>query len=447
MYVCGPTVYDFLHIGNFRGAVFFNLVRNWLEKSGFAVTFVYNYTDIDDKIIKRAQDENTSSEAISKKFITEFEKDFSLLKLKKHEQNPKATEHIGDIIELIKKIIAAGKAYIVEGEVFYAVDAFNPYGKLSGKKLEELQVGLRVEINPKKKNPMDFVLWKASKPKEPSWESPWGKGRPGWHIECSAMINCLLGESIDIHGGGIDLIFPHHENEIAQGEGASAKQYCRYWMHNQFVNLKDQKMSKSLGNVITARAFMEKYHPEILKFIMISSHYRSILNIDQQKIDHAITGLARVYKALEIAYGYEESKGNIKETFDKYDEIIAKALNDDFNTGEMMASIYEVVRIFNALSTKEKKQTAQSFKQWILGWGKLSSLFQEHPRTFLNQLDEMLINIKGLDKNKIEKLVEQRKEARKAKDWEKSDLIRQQLKDMGVEVHDHLSQSSWEIAK
>ena len=228
MYVCGPTVYDYLHIGNFRGAIFFNLVRNWLEKTGNEVTYVYNYTDVDDKIIKRANAEGVDSSQISETYILAFEEDYNRLKLRPHSKNPRVTEHMDDIIKLVEGIIENDKAYVIDGEVFYSIDNFETYGKLSGKKLDELEVGQRVEVDQRKKNPMDFVLWKPAKPNEPSWDSPWGKGRPGWHIECSAMIRAILGESIDIHGGGIDLIFPHHENEIAQGEGCTGKKYCNY---------------------------------------------------------------------------------------------------------------------------------------------------------------------------------------------------------------------------
>ncbi len=462
MYVCGPTVYDFLHIGNFRGAIFFNLVRNWLEQLGHQVTYVYNYTDVDDKIIQRANQEGSESSEISERYIAEFEKDFSQLGLRKHDHNPRVTEHIDSIITTIQKIIDRHHAYVIDGEVFYSIDAFKSYGQLSGKKLTELEAGQRVEVDSRKKNPFDFVLWKPAKPGEPSWDSPWGPGRPGWHIECSAMIRSLLGESIDIHGGGIDLIFPHHENEIAQGEGCCDQKYCRYWMHNEFINLKDQKMSKSLGNVITGRSFMQKYHPEILKFIMLSSHYRTLLNINEERIDNAISGLARVYKALREAsqtlqHSEVQKQGNVYKTlsqaFEKHDHRIIKALNDDFNTGEMMANIYEVVRVFNAQNTSKKLKdpnalaSASAFQGWVLKWGQLAALFQEEPAIFLQELDGILIKEKDLDKAKIEELIAKRKTARESKDWKKSDEIRDQLKEMGIEIHDSPQGTTWEIAK
>jgi len=267
IYLCGPTVYDFLHIGNFRGAVTFNLIRHWLEHRGYKVNMVYNYTDVDDKIINRAKEEGVDSSVISERYIREFEVDFARLGLKKHTSNPKITEFMPEIVEYIRDLIDKNKAYEVEGEVFFSVEDFEGYGKLSGKKIDELEAGQRVEVDPKKRNPADFVLWKPAKEGEPGWDSPWSKGRPGWHIECSAMIHSILGETIDIHGGGIDLIFPHHENEIAQGEARTGKNYCNHWVHNQFINMNNEKMSKSLGNVMTMRSFMDKYHAEIYDFL------------------------------------------------------------------------------------------------------------------------------------------------------------------------------------
>jgi cysteinyl-tRNA synthetase len=461
MYVCGPTVYDYLHIGNFRGAIFFNLVRNWLEKSGNEVTYVYNYTDVDDKIIKRANTEGVESGVISETYIKAFEEDYARLRLRPHTKNPRVTEHMDDIIKLVEGIIAAGNGYVIDGEVFFSIDNFKTYGDLSGKKLDELEVGQRVEVDQRKKNPMDFVLWKPAKPDEPSWDSPWGKGRPGWHIECSAMIRALLGESIDIHGGGIDLIFPHHENEIAQGEGCSGKKYCNYWMHNNFINLKDQKMSKSLGNVITARSFMDKYHPEILKFVMLSAHYRSMLNVNEEKIEQAVSGLARVYKALREAQSFLKETSleggspfkALASAMETSDARIKKALNDDYNTGEMMANIYEVVRVFNAQNISKKakdpnaRATAESFINWVNSWAQVSALFLEDPTEFLGTLDEILILEKGIDKAQVEQLIAQRKKAREEKDWAKSDEARDALLEMGIELNDGTNGTTWEVKK
>lgn len=459
LYVCGPTVYDLLHIGNFRGAIFFNLVRNWLEKTGNQVTFVYNYTDVDDKIIKKAIDEGVESSVISERYIEEFKKDFARLGLKPHDQNPKVTEYMPQIITFVEDLLKKGVAYEVNGEVLYSVDSFEKYGELSGKKLDELEAGSRVEVDNKKKNPFDFVLWKPAKPGEPAWDSPWGKGRPGWHIECSAMIQSILGDTIDIHGGGIDLIHPHHENEIAQGEGRTGCLYCRYWMHNNFINMKDQKMSKSLGNVISARSFMDKYHPEILKFVMLSAHYRSMLNINEEKILGAISGLARVYSSLLIANEVaSDAAGKVAPEFTKLlkdlDQKIATALNDDFNTGEVMAAIYEAVRAFNGLNVAKKKKdvgaqaTAKVFKEWITDKGELMALFKEEPLSMLQHLDDVLIAEKGLDVEKIEALVQKRQEARAAKDWALGDEIRDELSAMGVELQDGAANGrAWSVKR
>lgn len=459
IYLCGPTVYDLLHIGNFRGAIFFNLMRNWLEKIGNDVTFVYNYTDVDDKIIKRANDEGVDSLVISERYIQEFKKDFERLGLVPHDHNPKVTDYIPQIVKFVEKLIENNKAYVVDGEVFYSIENFEDYGKLSGKKLDELEAGQRVEVDQRKKSPYDFVLWKPSKAGEPSWDSPWSKGRPGWHIECSAMIQSLLGETIDIHGGGIDLIFPHHENEIAQGEGATGCKYCNYWVHNNFINFKDQKMSKSLGNVIRGREFMDRYHPEVMKYLMLSSHYRAMLSLSEDKITQTISALARVYSALEQAFDIL-TEPNITPTkpidsFTKLlaqsDEAIAHALNDDFNTVEVMAAIFEVVRTFNAQNFHKKRKdpiahaTIIAFKDWLQEQGKMMALFQEDPKTMLKALNDIMVKEKNIDVAKVEELLTQRNLAREQKDWAKADQYRDQLKEMGVEFQDGAEGTTWRV--
>lgn len=459
IYLCGPTVYDLLHIGNFRGAIFFNLMRNWLEKIGNDVTFVYNYTDVDDKIIKRANDEGVDSLVISERYIQEFKKDFDRLGLVPHDHNPKVTDYIPQIVKFVEKLIENNKAYVVDGEVFYQIENFEDYGKLSGKKLDELEAGQRVEVDQRKKSPYDFVLWKPSKAGEPSWDSPWSKGRPGWHIECSAMIQSLLGETIDIHGGGIDLIFPHHENEIAQGEGATGCKYCNYWVHNNFINFKDQKMSKSLGNVIRGREFMDRYHPEVMKYLMLSSHYRAMLSLSEDKITQTISALARVYSALEQAFDIL-AEPNITPTkpidsFTKLlaqsDKAIAHALNDDFNTVEVMAAIFEVVRTFNAQNFHKKRKdpiahaTIIAFKDWLQEQGKMMALFQEDPKTMLKALNDIMVKEKNIDVAKVEELLTQRNLAREQKDWAKADQYRDQLKEMGVEFQDGAEGTTWRV--
>jgi cysteinyl-tRNA synthetase len=460
MYVCGPTVYDFLHVGNFRGAIFFNLVRNWFEYRGYKVTFVYNYTDVDDKIINRAKEEGVSSTDISEKYIVEFEKDFNALGLKKHSHNPKVTDYMDQIIGLNKKLISNGKAYEMEGDVYFDVHNFPEYGKLSHKNVEDLESGVRIEVDSRKKHAADFALWKKAKEGEPSWESPWGKGRPGWHIECSAMAEALLGEQIDIHGGGLDLIFPHHENEVAQSEGAHGKPFAKYWMHNNMLNFGAQKMSKSLGNVRKAGDFMREYHPEIFKYLMLSAHYRSIIDFSPQSIEHVISGLARIYSALCLADTTANLAGDsgpvppdFQKVLDEAKNGVEASLDDDFNTAEAMARLFEVVRMFNTLVrtpgavTPKKVAVAKAFLQWTSWLGNLMSLFGEPPGAFLRFLDDMLLKRKNLDRGDVDKLVAARGEARAGKDFAKADELRKQLVEMGIAVQDTPSGSEWEVAK
>lgn len=465
IYLCGPTVYDILHIGNFRGAIFFNLLRNWLEKSGLKVTMVYNYTDIDDKIIKKAQAESVESAVISERYIKEFEKDFSRLGLRKHDHNPRVTEFLPQIISFIEDLIKNNKAYVVEGEVFYDTQAFEGYGKLSGKKLDDLVAGQRVEVDQRKKNPADFVLWKPSKQNEPSWPSPWSPGRPGWHIECSAMIQTLIGETVDIHGGGIDLIFPHHENELAQGEGRTGKAYCNHWVHNEFVNLKGEKMSKSLGNVITGRSFMDRYHPEILKYLYLSVHYRTRFDISEEKIFGVMAALHRVYQALFVAQQVLESScqeassqelqaqaqnSKCQQFYSSLTQKQSQALDDDLNTGEAMAALFDGIRYFNGLNLlkKLKNPTSQAqayaFKNWVTSFGSLMALFEQPPEQFLDQLTDIALREKEVSKEQVEQLVEQRIKARAEKNWQQADEIRDQLDQMGIALVDG-SRRGWEV--
>lgn len=459
MYVCGPTVYDFLHVGNFRGAIFFNLVRNWFEYRGYNVKFVYNYTDVDDKIINRAKADKVDSREISERYIQEFEKDFNALKLRKHSHNPKVTEFMDPIIEFVQALIKNGKAYEVEGDVYFDVHAFPEYGKLSHKNLEELESGVRIEVDSRKKHSADFALWKKSKEGEPSWPSPWGPGRPGWHIECSAMARALLGDTIDIHGGGLDLIFPHHENEIAQSEGATGKPFVRYWMHNNMLNFGSQKMSKSLGNVRTARSFMQEYHPEIFKYLMLSAHYRSVLDFSPQQIEHVISGLARIYSALCLAEKASQAPSDpglppdFQKVIDDAKTGLEAALDDDFNTAEAMARLFEVVRAFNNIVrtpgpvTPKKSAVAKAFLMWTQRFGNLMSLFAEPPASFLRFLDDMLLKRKNVERSAVDQLVKARSEARATKDFAKADELRKQLTEMGIMVQDTPQGSEWEVAK
>lgn len=457
MYLCGPTVYDYLHIGNFRGAITFNLIRNWLELNGQKVTFVYNYTDVDDKIIKRAIDEGVEASVISERFIAAFEEDFNRLGLKKHDHNPRVTEHMDDIVEMIKSLESKNKTYSIDGEVFYAIDEFVDYGKLSKQKMDELEAGQRVDVDSRKKNPHDFVLWKPSKEGEPSWDSPWGPGRPGWHIECSAMIKSILGDTIDIHGGGIDLIFPHHENEIAQSEGCNCTKYCNYWIHNNFINFGSEKMSKSLGNVVTCRSFMDKYDPEILKYLLLSAHYRSSLSITDEKIQQTIVALSRIYTALELANSTigsvseagEADAGFLKKIEEAHKKI-KKSLNDDFNTAEFISHTFEVVRAFNALGFASKKKNknhkgnSEAFVSWMKKYGDMSALFNSDPSEKLSRFEDILVEMKGIDKKRVLELIDLRLKARDIKDWTLADKYRDELLSLGVEPVDG-GAKSWRV--
>lgn len=459
MYCCGPTVYDFLHVGNFRGAVFYNFARNWLEHLGYKVTYVYNFTDVDDKIINRAKDEGVHPKEIAERYIEEFWKDFLALELRPHDRNPRVTEFIPEIVRYIERLIEGGKAYVVNGEVLYSVRSFVGYGKLSGRNPDDMLSGARVEIDEKKRDPLDFALWKPSKPGEQGWPSPWGEGRPGWHIECTVMIDSVLGEGIDIHGGGMDLIFPHHENEIAQGEGCGHKPYVRYWLHNNLFTFDGQKMSKSLGNIRTMRSFLGQYNAEIFKFMVLSVHYRSLSDFSDAAINQAVTGLSRFYSALSLAHEtlkQGESKEVLPEFKAKLENLakeIEEAANDDFNTPKMFASLFEAIRAFNGLLKRGQKVkppilgACRAFIDFIDRYGRMLALFQKDPDVFLRTLDDMLLAHKGLKREEIDILVEQRARARQNKDWAKSDEFRDRLNAMGIAVQDLPQGSYWEVAK
>ncbi len=474
MYCCGPTVYDFLHVGNFRGAVFYNFVFNWLEKLGYKVIYAYNFTDVDDKILNRAREEGVSSQTIANRFIDEFWKDFNALKLSPHTHNPRVTEHMDSIIDLIGKIIDRGRAYVVEGEVFYAIDKFKAYGKLSHQNPGDMQSGSRIKVDPKKKNPLDFSLWKPAKEGEDCWPSPWGEGRPGWHIECSAMTRSLFGEQIDIHGGGRDLIFPHHENEIAQSEGASDKEYVGYWMHNNMFTFGGTKMSKSLGNIRRMRDFLGKFNGEIFKYMVLSVHYRSEADFTDTTIHNAIAALGRIYSALNKAWKYRsstkynDSNDSFRETLvkevtskiKKMSEQVKKAqeackgfFNDDFSTPQAMAELFDTIRVYNQLvpigtgKNREVELLSDLFSCFILDFGKPMALFQEEPPNFLKTLDDMLLEEKKISRSEVDALVSARGMARKEKDYKESDRLRDELVQWGVELQDTPDGTTWEVRK
>jgi cysteinyl-tRNA synthetase len=464
MYVCGPTVYGLLHVGNFRGPIFFNLVRNWLEKSGLKVDFAYNFTDVDDKIIDRAHKDGVTALELSETYIQEFWKDFNALGLRKHTYNPKVTETMKPIVALVEKLITDKKAYVAnDGEVLYAVRDFVGYGKLSRKNIDDLESGARVVIDKKKRDPLDFALWKPAKPGEPHWESPWCDGRPGWHIECSAMVKDIFGDTIDIHGGGSDLIFPHHENEIAQSEGASGKPLARVWMHNNMLTFGGGKMSKSQGNIMTVRDFLAKYDAEILKFMMLSVHYRSLSDFSDQAISTAVQGLGKIYSSLSLADKTISAGGSVvaaPSALKGFEDVLVKAtadvsaaMNDDFNTPELFAALYAVIKAFNSAIragmkvTPEVLATAQKFKAWVHDQGALMAMFQQEAASYLNLLDNRLLAEKGLDRADVDALVAERSAVRAAKDFKKSDELRDALLAKGIAVSDTAQGSHWEVAK
>jgi len=453
MYVCGPTVYDSCHIGHARSVVVFDVIARYLRSQGYDVTYVRNFTDVDDKIINKAKELGIDSNKIAEKYINEFYADMDALKVERATIEPRATEHIDDIIEIAEKLINKGFAYQIDSDVYFAVDLFSDYGKLSGRKLEEMEAGARVDVDKRKRNPFDFVIWKSAKPGEPSWDSPWGKGRPGWHIECSAMIYALLGETIDIHGGGRDLTFPHHENEIAQSEAAFGKQFIKYWVHNGFVNIDQEKMSKSLGNFLMIKDVLKSYHPEAVRLFLLSNHYRSPIDFTDKAMDESSTGLDKIYKLLEriekrtgpLSDTEVENKGNVWKNF-------TEAMNDDFNTARGIGVLFGAVRDINRLLDEktgslsvEFEKTVQSVWTDILKIGTILGILSESSQTYFDNKKAFSLGKKSIDPVSVDQMVKERFEARKAKDWEKADLIRKQLEDMNIKLEDGPEGTVWKV--
>ena len=457
MYVCGPTVYDLLHVGNFRGPIFFNFFRNLLEHKGYKVNYVYNYTDIDDKIINRSAEQNISTSELAEKYISEFEKDYESLKIKKPSFTPRCTDHIDDIIEFIEDLISKGYAYKASNSVFFSIQKFKEYGKLSGKNTEDLLAGYRVNINDDKNNPLDFVLWKPSYDNDPGWPSPWGYGRPGWHIECSAMSNKLLGSKIDIHGGGVDLLFPHHENEIAQSECRGSTPFSNFWVHNNLINFDNQKMSKSLGNIIKGRDFINDYNSEIFKFLILSVHYRSILNFNQTIINQSVGNLIKIYTALHFAENIMGSDISINqnelydEEFEIYNEKIEGFLNNDMNTPGVFGVFFDIVRKFNLLSVNKKisgesKYFAERFLNLFKTYGTILGLFQESKSNFVKELNILMLNSKSINLSDLETKILVRNKARASKNYQLSDQIRDELLKDSIELKDNPDGSTdWSV--
>lgn len=440
MYVCGPTVYNFFHIGNARPFLIFDGFRRYLEYRGYKVTYVQNFTDVDDKIINRSLEEKISSSEVSEKYIGEYFKDATSLGIKPATVHPKVTENINEIIDFISKLVAKGYAYEKNGDVYYKTHSFSDYGKLSKQRIEDLEMGARVEVNTNKLSPVDFALWKAAKPGEPSWKSPWGLGRPGWHIECSVMSTKYLGETIDIHAGGQDLIFPHHENEIAQSEAYSGKPFANYWMHNGYININNEKMSKSKGNFFTVREILDEYEGEVIRFFLLSAHYRNPVNFSRELIEQAENGLNRIYKAKEnLEYYLENAKEN-EENIDKFQDKLneyrkkfVEVMDDDFNTADGISVIFELVKFVNVEISEESSK-----EKITLGY----------------QLLKELCDVLGiLSKNKemideeIEELIEKRQQARKDKDYSLADKIRDELKEKGIILEDTSGGVKWKKIK
>ena len=456
MYVCGPTVYDYSHIGHARSVVVFDVIARYLRACGYEVTYVRNFTDVDDKIIRRAAELDKDPRELAATFIRAFHEDMDALHVQRPDHEPKVTEHIASIQRFVSRLVEKEAAYAVEGNVYFAVDRFPGYGKLSKRSLEEMEAGARVEVDTRKRNPFDFALWKAAKPEEPFWASPWGDGRPGWHIECSAMSGELLGETFDIHGGGKDLIFPHHENEIAQSEAAFEKPFARYWVHNGFVNIDKEKMSKSLGNFLTVRDVLKTHHPETVRMFLLSSQYRSPLDFSAESMEEATVRLQRLYGALlrvENGIGLPEAAPDHREG--SHWSAFSEAMNDDFNTALALGVLFDAVRELNGLldARESGQEGAPAQKEEILGrtrellylGGSLLGLFQETPSAFFERQQRLQASRHEVDPETVERLIAERAAARKAKDWAAADRIRDELEAMNVQLEDRPDGTVWKF--
>jgi len=441
MYSCGPTVYDYFHIGNARPFIIFDTLRRYLEYKGYKVYFIQNFTDIDDKMIKRDNEEGITVKELAERYIEEYFRDAKGLGIKEATVHPKATDHIEAIIGLIKKLEEKGFAYNVDGNVYFRTKKFKEYGKLSHQPLEELEAGARIEVNEQKEDPMDFALWKKQKPGEPVWESPWGLGRPGWHIECSAMANKYLGPTIDIHSGGQDLIFPHHENEIAQSEAANGQPFANYWLHNGYINVNNQKMSKSLNNFFTVRDIAKEFDYEVIRFFMLSAHYRNPINFSKELLEQAKNGLERMYTCLDNLKFLKQKASDremneeeiaLSNKLNTYKEAYIEAMEDDLNTADAIAALFDMVREINA----NIHATSNSSVAVI-----------EFAENLLKELGSVLGILQKSDNDSIdsemEKLIEKRQQARKEKNWALADSIRDQLKDMGIILEDTPQGVKW----
>lgn len=443
MYVCGPTVYNYIHIGNARPYIVFDAVRRYFEYKGYKVNYVQNFTDIDDKIIKVANEEGVEAKDISERYIAETLKDADGLNIKRATVHPRVTQEIDGIIDMISNLIEKGFAYEVNGTVYYNTGAFEEYGKLSNKNQEDLEAGARIAINEDKRHPMDFVLWKPKKEGEPAWESPWSDGRPGWHIECSVMAKKHLGDQIDIHAGGEDLVFPHHENEIAQSEAANGKQFAKYWMHNRFLNIENRKMSKSTGNFFTARQVAEEYGYDAIRMFMLSAHYRSPINFSRDLMEAASNSLERIRTSVaNIKYALEHTEQGSKMTADEQSKVetvngfinkFEDAMEDDFNTADAISAIFELVRFANTeIQGEVSEEYAKLLLDNIKGLGDILGLKVEKEEELLDE--------------DVDRLIEERQQARKDRNFARADEIRDLLKDQGIILEDTREGVRWKRA-
>ncbi|WP_143318488.1 cysteine--tRNA ligase [Clostridium sp. HBUAS56017] len=432
MYVCGPTVYNFFHIGNGRTFIVFDTIRRYLEYRGYKVDFIQNFTDIDDKMINKANDENTSVKEVGDRYIGEYYKDADALNIERATVNPRATDYIDEIIKFVSDLIEKGYAYEVDGDVYFSTKKFESYGKLSGQNLDELQVGTRISVDDRKRDPMDFAIWKAQKPGEPAWDSPWGMGRPGWHIECSCMAKKILGDTIDIHAGGMDLSFPHHENEIAQSEALTGKTFANYWMHSAYINVNNKKMSKSLNNFFTARDVLKEYDADVIRFFMLSAHYRIQINFSKDLLDSAKASVERLYNTISILENLsdEVSLENMNEeeakylkSLDKYREKYIEKMDDDFNTADAITVLFELSKDINTnVSVNSSKELVIKTLELIRELGRPLGMLQN--------------TTKGSIEDEIEALIEQRQQARKDRNFALADKIRDDLKASGIILED-----------
>jgi cysteinyl-tRNA synthetase len=466
LYACGVTVYDDCHLGHARSCVAFEVLVRYLRRLGFQVTWVRNFTDIDDKILRRAQEQGRSWQEVAERYIASFRDDMAALGVPPAEIEPKATEHIPQILALIQRLVDLGFAYPGGGDVFFRVRRFPGYGKLSGQKIEDMEAGARIEVDPNKEDPLDFVLWKGSKPGEPAWDSPWGPGRPGWHIECSAMSMYYLGETFDLHGGGQDLVFPHHENELAQSEAATGKPFARYWLHHGLLTINQEKMSKSLGNFFTVKEVLARFPAEVVRFFLINCHYRSPLDFSDAALAEAETALLRLYTCLARIQDVLRPYPNLQrqhpvdsypdsltlEEFHRFGSLRARfdaAMDDDLNTAQALGYLFETVRLLNRLLEAPSDDPGyltilDEMYEELVTLGAVLNLLQADPTTMITTLRQKVADLK-ITPAEIEQLIQDRTQARKNKDWARADAIRKQLIDLDILLEDTAQGTIWKV--